>query len=258
MNTRAALYLRVSTEEQAEKYGLDVQRERCEAMATVKGWEIAHTFTDDGVSGTLDESERPGLSALMTAAENGEIDAVIALSFDRLGRKTRIVLDTIDRLTAMGVEVVSCKENLDTGSPQGQFVLTIFAGLAQLERDTIVERTTAGRNARGKLDGERGGRVPLGYVRTIDDKGNTDGVAIDEGTAPIVRNIFWWRQHENTLREIAGKLNEQGIPTPRGCKWHASSVKAVLDNEDKYRGGWRGASTMRWPAILNGSRPQDC
>jgi site-specific DNA recombinase len=130
-------------------------------------------------------------------------------------------------------------------------VLTIFAGLAQLGRDTIVERTTAGRNARGKLDGERGDRVPMGYVRTMDDKGNTDGVAVDEETAPIIRNIFWWREHDNTLREIADRLNDQGIMTPRGRRWHASSVKAVLGNEDKYRGGRPGTSSVQWPAILN-------
>src|SRR5262245_25772148 len=88
--TRAAIYLRVSTEEQAsDGYGLAVQRERCRAMATVKGWSIVAEFNDEGISGTKDASGRPGLAALLAAAEAGEIDAVIVLALDRLGRKTR-------------------------------------------------------------------------------------------------------------------------------------------------------------------------
>ena len=68
---RAAIYLRVSTDDQVENFGLDVQRERCEAMAKVKAWDVAEVFSDEGLSGTLDVTERPGLSAMMEAAGDG-------------------------------------------------------------------------------------------------------------------------------------------------------------------------------------------
>lgn len=242
MTTRAAIYLRVSTEEQVSGYGLAVQAERCRAQAVAKGWEaIEPVYADEGISGTKDASERPALAALLADMRAGRFDAVIVLALDRLGRKTRIVLSLVDELAACNVALVSCKESLDTSTPQGAFVLTMFAALAQLERDTIVERTTAGRNARGKVDGEKGGRVPFGYVRA------PDGPQIEETRAALVRVIFQRRAAGATLRSIAAGLPS---PSPYGGRWFASSVREILKNEPAYRGGPRGASAQPWPAIL--------
>lgn len=248
---RAAIYTRVSTEDQArDGYGLDVQAEKCLAMATVKEWAVVERFTDDGISGTKDEAERPGLAALVDAIDTGAIDAVIVYSLDRIGRATRLVLRIVDSLTASGVELVSCKESLDTSTATGRFVLRMFASLAELERDNIVERTTAGRDERGKVDGEKGGRVPMGYVRTFNSKARATGVAVDPEAAETVRAIFRWRDAGATLQEIADNLNDAGISTARGSQWHPSSVRIVLGNEDAYRGGPRGESDVHWPEIL--------
>ena len=137
-----------------------MQRERCTAQIVAKGWQYAGEYADPGISGTKGADERPGLAALLSDARAGKVDAVIVLALDRLGRKTSLVLDLVETLADNGAPLVSCKESLDTSTPQGQFVLTMFAAMARLERDTIVERTSAGRNARGKVDGERGGRMP--------------------------------------------------------------------------------------------------
>ncbi len=241
---RAAIYSRVSTEEQIHGYGLDVQRERCRAMATVKGWTVVGEYADEGLSGTKSQADRPQLAALLQACDAGDVDAVIVLALDRLGRKTRLVLELVDTLTARGVTLVSCKESLDTSTPQGQFVLTMFAALAQLERDTIVERTTAGRNQRGNQDGEKGGRLPYGYIRT------PTGVQVEEQAAAVVRRIFAARAGGATLREIAHQLNERQPVSPRGGQWYASGVRDVLSNERAYHGATRGASAVQWPAIL--------
>ena len=249
--TKAAIYTRVSTTDQAEEgYGLDAQMEQCRAMATVKGWDIAAHFSDDGISGTKSEDKRPGLAALTEAIDAGIVDAVIISSLDRLGRSTRLVLRIVDSMDSSGVDLVSCKEALDTSTPSGRFVLRMFASLAELERDNIVERTTAGRDARGRIDGEKGGRVPMGYQRILDEKGNAAGVVVDDQEADVIRDIFALRAADNSLRAIAANLKEKGVSTRRGSIWHASSVRAVLRNEDKYRGGQRGDSAERWPAIL--------
>ena len=252
MTEKTAIYLRVSTEEQADNgYGLDVQREKCHAMAAVKDWSVVAEFIDDGVSGTKDESERDGLNQLLEAACAGEVDAVIVAALDRLGRKTTLIIDLVDRLTGCGVEFVSCKESIDTSTAAGRFVLTIFAGLAQLERDNIVERTTDGRNERGKVDGERGGRLPYGYKRVFDaETGKAVGVELNQETADNVRRIFSERSDGETLTAIADGLNADGIVSPRGAKWYASSVRSVLQNESAYNGGQRWQSEVRWPVIL--------
>ena len=241
---RCAVYVRVSTEDQAAGFGLDVQRERCAAMATVKSWRVVEVYADEGLSGTLPASARPGLAALMAAASAGEIDAVIVLALDRLGRKTSLVLDLVDQLAACAVEVVSVKEALDTTTPSGRFVLTMFAALAQLERDTIVQRTTDGRNVRGKLDGERGGAVPLGYRRVWSDTG-VASVEVDQEAAAVVRSVFDMRSAGMTMRQIAADMTARN-----GQTWYASTVKVVLDHAPLYHGAQRGTSSVPWPAIL--------
>ena len=128
--------------------------------------------------------------------------------------------------------------------------MTMFAALGQLERDTIVARTTDGRNERGRRDGERGGRVPMGYTRIMGAAGATGEIAIDPEAAAVVRAIFQRRAAGATLGAIADALNGDGVSTRRGGRWHASSVREVLLNEADYRGGRRGESGLCWPAIL--------
>jgi site-specific DNA recombinase len=241
-NNRAAIYVRVSTEDQAnEGYGIEVQIERCKAQAVASGLMVVHTFEDRGISGTKGESERPGLASLLAAINEKQVDNVIVLSLDRLGRKTTLVLNLVEKITAAGVALLSVKDNLDTSTAMGQFVLTILAGLAQLERDTIVERTTAGRNLRGTIDGEMGGRVHYGYTR------KNGIIEIDESKADTVRQIFALRQQGLTMQAIADSLTAKPM---RGDKWYASSIKSILDHESDYSGGKRGESDIKWPKIL--------
>ena len=243
--TRAALYLRVSTEDQArEGYGLDVQRERCQAMALVKGWPVASIYADEGVSGTKQPEQRPALARLLADIEAGMIDAVIVLALDRLGRKTRIVLDLVECFTSSGVKLVCCKEQIDTAGPYGEMMLTIFAAFAQLEHGLIKERTTAGRNARGALDGEMGGALPYGYVRS------DEGPVIDQAAAETVRYILNHKRSGKSYAKIADELNTRGVCAPRGGKWYAMTIKIVCDNRSAYQGGQRGQSGARWPAVI--------
>ena len=241
---KPAYYLRVSTTEQAlDGYGLASQRAKCDAMATIKGWNGAIEYADEGISGTKDETERPGLSALLDAVASGAVNAVIVSSLDRLGRAAGLVLRIVEMVETGGAALVSCKESLDTSTPSGRFALTIFAAIAQLDRENIVERTTAGRNERGKIDGERGGRLPYGYVRA-------ETIAIDHTAAATVRRMFAMRAAGATLTAIADTLNSDAIAPRHGQRWYASTVREVLGNEASYRGGYRGESTQRWPSII--------
>lgn len=216
-------------------------------MAAAKGWGSPRLYTDEGISGTKDASKRPELARLLADAKAGALDAVIILSLDRLGRKTRLVLDLVDELVRYGITLVSCKESLDTSTPQGQFTLTLFAALAQLERDQIAERTSAALTAKGMIDGEKGGRLPFGYLRT------EAGLVVDPTAAGIVERIFALRGQGRSLARIAEDLNQTGITSPRGGVWRNTSVREILLNEQAYRGGCRGDSPVRWLAILGAS-----
>lgn len=87
-------------------------------------------------------TERPQLKAMLNYVREG--DTLYVESFSRLARSTRDLLEIVEELTSKGVQFVSLKEKMDTSTPQGQFVLTMFGAMAQLERATILQRQREG------------------------------------------------------------------------------------------------------------------
>jgi len=206
-------------------------------------------------SGTLDVTERPGLAALMDAAGNGRIDAVIIASLDRIGRQTRIVLGVAEWLASLKVEILSCRENLDTSTPSGQFVMTMFAALAQLEMDTIRERTMGG-SVKSAQNGNviiGGSMAPYGY-----DIGEVDGkrtLVINDAEADVVRLIFdKYSAGAISLLGICDYLTDRRIPLPaKGTnhqairmtdQWSKGTLSGILNNET-YIGNWYYRKTRR-------------
>jgi DNA invertase Pin-like site-specific DNA recombinase len=211
----------------------------------VKQWAAPFEYVDNGVSGSKALRCRDEMKLLITAIEAGEVDALIVPALDRLGRTTRIILGGVDFLAEHGVTFVSCRESFDTSNATGQFVLTIFAALAQMERDTTAGRTKSALAVKQTRDGEVGGKLPYGYLRTPDR-----GVIVDDVTAAHARRIVTLRRQRLTMRAIAAAMNADGVPSPKGGVWWASSVREVLRNVPAYRGGKRGGSEVRWPRIL--------
>jgi site-specific DNA recombinase len=249
---KAAIYTRVSTVKQVnEGFGLDTQKHRCTMMAEMKGWPIVKEYSDEGLSGTLDSKQRKGLGDMLEDAKNKLFDVLIFYSLDRLGRTTSIVLKTIEQLTNMNIKIVSCKESIDTSSPTGVFVLTIFAALAQLERDTIVTRMKEGKNERIKLDGECGGVLPYGYCR-VDGK-----VSINPDESHIINSIFQaYYISKISMRKIAELLNKEEIKPPKGNIWYGQTIHKILQKREKYSGGSRNGSQVNWPVILINRYPE--
>ena len=103
---------------------------------------------------------RPGLDRLLAAVKARRVDVVVVAAFDRFGRSVRHLVETLELFRHLGVEFVSLREQIDTGSPLGQAVFTIIAAIAQLERSLIAERVRAGLR-RARAEGKRLGRPPL-------------------------------------------------------------------------------------------------
>lgn len=140
---RVALYARVSTKDQSCEMQLRDLRIYCAA----RGFTAAEEYVDAGVSGSKDS--RPELNRLMDDVRKRKIDTVLVWRFDRFARSTKHLLAALDEFRSSGISFVSYQENMDTSSPLGQALFTIVAAVAQLERDLIRERVTAGiRNAR--------------------------------------------------------------------------------------------------------------
>src|SRR5579859_4492281 len=150
---RAAIYARVSTSNNGQDPGM--QTRELEEYCQRRGWEIAGTYVDQGISGS--KESRPELDRLMSDAYRRQFDAVIVWKFDRFARSVSHLLKALDTFRALGVDFVSLSENLDTSTPAGRMVFTVLGAVAELERSLIIERVRAGiRNAKAK--GKRLGR----------------------------------------------------------------------------------------------------
>jgi len=150
MNSRVAIYARVSTSDQStESQLLDLRR-----YVRERGWELFKEYTDNGISGTTDS--RPALNELMNDAKKRRFDAVLVWRFDRFARSTKHLILALEEFRNLGIDFISYQENIDTSSPLGSAIFTIISAVAQLERDIIAERVKAGlRRARenGKVIG---------------------------------------------------------------------------------------------------------
>jgi len=164
---KAAIFVRVSTTNQDVARQVDDLIELC----AKQGWILQEVITEK-ISGSAKNSQRPGLQKLMLLANTGRIQKVVVSEVSRLGRNTREVLETIDRLSNNKVSIYIQNYNLETLTPSGkvnsmaQFMVTLLAEFARLERETIIERTISGQRRAWEVEGKQKGR-PKG---TIEDK----------------------------------------------------------------------------------------
>lgn len=222
---RVAVYLRCSTDEQAESgLGLEAQESRCRALAEAKGWTIGEVYTDAGVSGTVDPKARPAASRLLLAVEAGAYSAVLVLKLDRLSRKAEAIHVTLRELQEAGAGLVSVCEPVDTSTAMGKAFIGIAAVFAQLERDMIAERTRLALGAK-KARGERVGAVRYGF------KLGPDGVKLeaDEREQEIIRTVRSLREQGWTFARIGEELTRLEMLPRDGGSWHPMSLSRMAE-----------------------------
>ena len=167
-------YIRCSTVEQNEARQI--------AMAKEQGAD--RIFMDKASGKSTDRAE---LQKMLTFVREG--DTVICESFSRIARNTRDLLAITDELHSKGVKFISLKESIDTSTPQGEFMLTIFAALAQMERKSILQRQSEG-IAIAKANGVYKGRKPK-----------------DIDKAKFMKMCKEWRNNERTATSIQKAFN---------------------------------------------------
>jgi DNA invertase Pin-like site-specific DNA recombinase len=145
---RAAVYLRVSTatksrhgEVIAFEQDPAVQERPLRELIAQRGWTVYRVYSDR-LSGA--KEARPGLNALMADARRGTFDMVVVWRFDRFARSVKQLVLALEEFHSLGIDFISHQEALDTSTPMGRAMFTIIAAMAELERDVIRERTTAG------------------------------------------------------------------------------------------------------------------
>jgi DNA invertase Pin-like site-specific DNA recombinase len=200
-------YVRCSTLEQGMSgAGLQAQREAIITECERRGWTLVEVAEDVGCSGK--DLKRPGVQAALEMLASGEATALVVAKLDRLSRS---MLD-FARIMAVAQKqrwaLVALDLQIDSSTPSGEMMGHVLASFAQFERRLISERTRQAL-AQKRAEGVRLGAPP----------------EIDAGVATRIRAE---RSAGKTLREIAESLNEEGIPTARGGRWHASTMQRVL------------------------------
>lgn len=225
---RAALYIRVSTQEQAQEgYSVGEQKERLIAYCKAQNWLIADIYVDGGYTGS--NLKRPGIQQLISETE--KFDVVLVYKLDRLSRSQRDTLYLIEEIfLPNNVDFVSMQESFDTSSPFGKAMIGLLAVFAQLEREQIKERTKMGRIARAKSGlYHGGGNIPIGY----DYK---DGhLLINPYEGEQVKMIYKLYLEGHSLKTIADFMNDSGYSTRYGGYNNWTTVRNILDN-DTYLG----------------------
>lgn len=224
--TRVAFYIRISTDEDHQKYSLGAQTERLEAFCKAQygeDWRL-HKVYRDTESGT--HMNRPGLEEMLYDAEAQAFDTLLVFRVDRLSRKVRELAQMVDELTKNGVTLKSITEPFDTANAAGKMMLQMLGVFAEFEHATIVERTKVGMEKKAKGGNFVGGNVPYGFA--LDPE---KGLVINEEEALIVRKMFqmyaFGREGAHT---ICHKMNEAGHRKRSGKKWDKRVILHIIKN----------------------------
>lgn len=218
-------YTRVSTDEQAaEGVSLKAQEARIEEFCTAGDFDLEMVYIDAGRS--ADSLDRPGLDDLRRRLAADEIDGIVVAKLDRLTRRLR---DWCELLAAhfsraAGRRIWTPSGPLDTWTAAGRLVIAIQVAVSEWELDTIVERTVEARDFK-RSKGERLGTVPYGW-----DLGR-DGKTLERNEREQGR-IAWMRQLRSegySFAGIATVFDDGLIPSKSGKRWHASTVRQILE-----------------------------
>lgn len=226
--TNAIAYIRVSTEEQAQEgVSLAAQEERILAYCQMAGLTACAILREEGVSAKVPLMQRPAGGQLSDLMERHQAAHVVALKLDRLFRDTIDALENARDWDAKGValHIVDLGGNtLNTRSAMGGFFFAMLAASAEMERKLIGERTTQAMQHK-KQNRQVYSPTPYGYDR------QGDALVPNTYEQHIIESMRTLHMQDHcSYSKIADYLNDNHISTKQGGRWHASTVRNILQN----------------------------
>lgn len=237
--TRAALYMRVSSDEQKENQSIESQRVALTAYCQKEGYKIVAQFADDGVSGAIPLDKREGGKKLLKASAKGEFEILLFWRLNRISRGgVRVTLNALDDLVKRKIRLISLHEEVDTGTAIGEMLISLYAFTGRIERDAISANVTAGHIRSAKQQKWQGGMTPFGFQVGADKR-----LELHPEQSKIVRGIFSDYAAGLSTTTIARNLNQSGIPHPmewiqngrskgtNNRKWTCATISHLLRQE---------------------------
>jgi site-specific DNA recombinase len=253
---RAAIYARVSSEEQREGQTIDSQIAELERFAREKGWALAGLYKDEGWSGAL--LSRPALDQLRDDARRKLFDFVLLNDVDRLARDVAHLGIVKRDLERCGVRVVFRKLPSDE-SPTYNLMVNVLGSFAEFEREMIIDRTRRGRRYKVEVRQQfLGATASYGYCYVPKDRatGQDGYLAVVPEEAALVRQMYEWVDGEGlSARQVVARLNQVQAHARKGGRWAKSTVLRILRNET-YAGVWHYNKHYSSEPLKSGARSQ--
>ncbi len=225
---KAALYARVSSEEQVEGYSIDAQRRAFDALVQGRGWTKYREYIDEGKSARTDNiNKRPAFKEMIDDALARKFDVLVVHKLDRFSRNVRFTLEHFDKLLKAEVAFVSINEQMDFTTPSGKVHLALLGAFAQYYSDNLSQETKKGWHER-RAQGLYCGLLPFGAMK------GEDGVPIPNPDTRLgLVMAFELAAQGKSDREVAVALNEKGYRTAgnRGNRpFSRDTIRGMLTN----------------------------
>jgi DNA invertase Pin-like site-specific DNA recombinase len=217
--TPAFAYLRVSSKGQVKGHGFERQEETISRFAGENGYEVTEIFRD-AFTGT--EADRPEFNSMVGRILGNGVHTILVESLDRLARDVMVQSLLLSKLAQHGITLINCVTGEDvtesmSEDPMRKALIQIQSVFSELEKSRLVSKLRRAREAKKEATGKCEGRKAFGER------------AGEAETIELMRSLRRKREGKRmSFARIAEALNEKGIPTRTGAKWHTTTVKNIL------------------------------
>ena len=227
-NINTAIYVRVSTEEQAlHGFSIRAQKEKLTYYAEkIKEWNVYDIYVDEGLSGK-NIIDRPELNRMILNIKQKKVNNVLVFKIDRLTRSTKDLIELVEVFNKYNCDFNSLCESIDTTTPTGRMFIKIIGIFSEFERENIIERVKLGFERKAK-EGYSicSSTPPYGYYR---NKGS-NVLSVYKREALVVKKIFRMFLNGKSVTNIVNYLILNTIKTKKNKKWSYKTVKLILSN----------------------------
>lgn len=249
--TKVAIYVRVSSEEQAEKgFSIEEQQKLLLTYCESNQFDVFEVYVDSGLS-AKDIVHRPALKKLMKDAKDRKFNLVITWKISRLSRRLKDAIEIVEFLEKYDITYKSYSEPFETNTLTGKMQFQLISMIAEFERGTIAQNVKMGQLARSKKGMWVGGPAMLGYDWCVmPEYRNVTGrrksmLVINQKEAEVVREIYNLYCEGKGYKAIANTLNKEGHLTKKGKPFAISTIKDILLNP-VYKGYVRYNVRQNW------------